>query len=87
MYRNLLNARIEWISLLKLRNLQSSVTECNSSTNSYSNGNGLFQFIQKSFCSNGICNELSVCRLRDDQGEASYYIPIDGSQNISSEIG
>ena len=39
-------------------------------------GNGLIKFIEKSFCSNGICNDVTVCQTVDYNGEAKYYVPL-----------
>ena len=39
-------------------------------------GNGLIKFIEKSFCSNGVCNDVTVCQTVDYNGEAKYYVPL-----------
>lgn len=49
-------------------------------------GNGLLQFTVKEFCSNGVCNDVSVCQIVNDSGEKIYYVPIDGPANKSKEL-
>ena len=39
-------------------------------------GNGQIKFIEKSFCSNGVCNDVTVCQTVDYNGEAKYYVPL-----------
>ena len=53
-------------------------TSCNNrgSSAGSSYGNGLIQFIEKSFCSNGVCNDVTVCQTVDYHGEAKYYVPL-----------
>ena len=49
-------------------------------------GNGLIQFTQKSFCSNGVCNDVTVCQVLTSSGEENYYIPVDGTLNEMKEL-
>ena len=49
-------------------------------------GNGLIQFTQKSFCSNSVCNDVTVCQVLTSSGEKNYYIPVDGTLNESKEM-
>ena len=66
----------------------SSITECSdpglSGTINY--GNGLINFIEKSFCAHGICEDVTICQLTNDAGEKNYYLPL-GSGNISKNNG
>ena len=45
-------------------------------------GNGLIQFRKKSFCVNGVCNDVTICQITDN-GERKYYLPVDEKDNIS----
>ena len=45
-------------------------------------GNGLIQFQEKSFCANGICNDVTICQITDE-GEEKYYVPVDQDLNNS----
>ena len=64
------------------------MTTCNdpglTSVDNY--GNGLIQFTQKSFCSNGVCNDVTVCQVLTSSGEENYYIPVDGTLNEMKEL-
>ena len=64
------------------------MTTCNdpglSSAENY--GNGLIQLTQKSFCSNDVCNEVSICQITTSSGDENYYIPVDGTLNISRAL-
>ena len=42
------------------------MTTCNDPglTSAVNYGNGLIQFTQKSFCSNGVCNDVTVCQVQ-----------------------
>lgn len=66
----------------------SSVTDCNdpglSGTINY--GNGLINFIEKSFCAHGVCEDVSICQLTNDAGEKNYYLPV-GGNNVSKNNG
>ena len=64
------------------------MTTCNDPglTSAVNYGNGLIQFTQKSFCSNGVCNDVTVCQVLTSSGEENYYIPVDGTLNESKEM-
>ena len=64
------------------------MTTCNDPglTSAVNYGNGLIQFTQKSFCSNGVCNDVTVCQVLTSSGEKNYYIPLDGTLNEMKEL-
>ena len=64
------------------------MTTCNDPglTSAVNYGNGLIQFTQKSFCSNGACEDVTVCQVLAGSGEENYYIPVDGTLNESKEL-
>ena len=64
------------------------MTRCNDPglTSAVNYGNGLIEFTLKSFCSNGVCNDVIVCQVMTGSGEQNYYIPVDGSLNESKEM-
>ena len=64
--------------------MMSSVTECNDPglTGTTNYGNGLLHFIEKSFCANGVCEDVKICQLTNDAGEKKYYLPV-GAGNLS----
>ena len=64
------------------------MTTCNDPglTSAVNYGNGLIQFTQKSFCSNGVCNDVTVCQVLTSSGEENYYIPVDGTFNEMKEL-
>ena len=45
-------------------------------------GNGLIQFQEKSFCANGVCNDVTICQIVTDEGEEKYYVPVEQNLNI-----
>ena len=49
-------------------------------------GSGTIQFTMKSFCSNGVCNDISVCEIVASSGERKYYVPLHGSDSVSKEL-
>ena len=44
------------------------------------------QFVEKSFCSNNVCEDVTVCQLVNDQGEEKFYVPLNQSLNKSREL-
>jgi len=69
--------------------LYSSVTKCDDPglTSAENYGNGLIKFTEKSFCSNGVCESVTVCRILTRSGDENYYIPLDGTLNESRANG
>ena len=47
-------------------------------------GNGLLNYIDKSFCLDGVCEDVTVCTIHNDVGEENYYVPLDGESNRSN---
>ena len=47
-------------------------------------GNGLLNYIDKSFCLDGVCEDVTVCKIHNDVGEENYYVPLDGESNRSN---
>ena len=64
------------------------MTICNDPglTSAVNYGNGLIQFTQKSFCSNGVCRDVTVCQVSSSSGKKNYYIPVDGTLNEFKEM-
>ena len=56
--------------------------------NQVSYGNGLIKFIEKSFCSNGVCNNVTVCQTVDVIDGTKYYVPlrVDTANRRSKEL-
>lgn len=72
----------------------SSVTDCYDLDQVYPNsgyadsqyyyGNGLLHYHQQNFCdSNGVCDDVTVCKIMD-QGEEKYYLPRNPLSSMSN---
>ena len=44
--------------------------------------NGLIQIQEKSFCANGVCNDVTVCQIVTDEGKEICYDPGEQKLNI-----
>ena len=51
-------------------------------------GNGLIQFFEKSFCSYGVCKNVTVCQTVDVIDGVKYYVPlrVDTANRRSQEL-
>ena len=49
-------------------------------------GSGTIQFTQKSFCSNSVCNDITICEVVGSSGEKKYYVPLHGIANESKVL-
>ena len=41
-------------------------------------GSGQIFLTEKTFCSEGICEDLKVCWLADGDGKSAFYLPVNG---------
>ena len=62
----------------------SSISDCSDTglTAVVNYGNGLIQFQEKSFCANGVCNDVTICQIVTNEGEEKYYVPVEQDLNI-----
>ena len=82
---------------MNLETISSSISDCSgpgldenygnySDYSESSYGNGLLNFVEKQFCSNDVCEDVTVCQVVTETKEKKFYVPVDSKLNTSKEM-
>ena len=71
---------------MNLETISSSISDCSGPGLDENYGNGLLNFVEKQFCSNDVCEDVTVCEVVTETKEKKYYVPVDSKLNTSKEM-